>query len=231
MPKEKQYIMYNKKWYALKKSKFCTNKSIVHVSDSMSGKMTDIPSISTSCLKNPICLARMQSGDSICSHCFAKSTIRHYSALGAALDSNYEILTETVLPFDMLPKFKSTVEIVRIESFGDVGNITQAINYANIARNNPHVIFAWWSKNMPIIKTAFEKSGGKPSNVIMVESSPKLNVEKDVSCDIVDKVFTVYDDEHIEKDNVDINCGARDCNTCRRCYKKSTEKSVKERLK
>ena len=224
MAKEK--ITWNGKQYDLKKSKFCTNKSIVHVSDAMSGKMYGIPSVSTSCIKNPICLARMRDGNSICSKCFAKATINHYSALGKALESNYEILTESVLPMEMLPKFKDTVEIVRIESFGDVANITQAINYANMVRNNPHVTFAWWSKNMHIIRMAFEKTGGKPSNVIMVESSPIMDVVHKPSCDIVDKTFTVF-----TWNNPLINCGKRSCNTCRRCYRFDTDMAVYEALK
>ena len=48
--------------YKLRKSKYASNFSPVCVSDSMSGKMENIPSISSSCLANPICLQRMQDG-------------------------------------------------------------------------------------------------------------------------------------------------------------------------
>jgi hypothetical protein len=225
----KKEITVNGKAYTLKKSKFCINYSPVCVSDYMSGKMFGIPSISTSCLVNPICQKRMKDGESICAHCFAEATLSRYKAAGQNAESNYHLLTESVLPLEMLPVF-CNVALVRIESFGDVANVTQAINYANICKVNPSVHFAWWSKNMSIIKKAFDIVG-KPQNVIMVESSEKLNVAKAPSTEYVDKVFTVYDAKTIESENININCGARCCATCRRCYSAETEKVVSEKLK
>lgn len=225
----KKTVFINGKEYLLKKSKYAVNESPIHVSDSMSGKMSGIPSISTSCVCNPICIARMRDGDSICAHCFAETTLKRYTACGKAMESNYYLLTESVLDTALLPRF-ANVAIVRIESFGDVANVTQAINYANICKVNPNVVFAWWSKNMKICKEAFDKVG-KPDNVIMVESSPKLNEQAEISTDIVDKVFTVYDEKTIAEKSVEINCGARCCATCRRCYSKNTEKVVNEKLK
>lgn len=227
--KKTKEIIINGRSYTLRKSKFCMNYSPVCVSDYMSGKMNGIPSISTSCLFNPICLKRMQDGDSICAHCFAEATLKRYEGAGKNAESNYHLLTESVLPTELLPIF-CNVAIVRIESFGDVANVTQAINYANICKANPNVQFAWWSKNMAIIKRAFDIVG-KPDNVVMVESSEKLNVAKKASTEYVDKVFTVYDEKTIAKENININCGARCCATCRRCYSKNTESVVSEKLK
>lgn len=229
MSKTKKFIVVNGKQYLLKKSKYAINESPLHVSDDMSGKMSGIPSVSTSCLVNPICKARMKQGDSICAHCFAETTLRRYTACGKAMESNFHLLNDSVLPLDLLPIF-ANVAIVRIESFGDVASVTQAINYANLCKVNPHVVFAWWSKNMSIIEKAFDIVG-KPDNVIMVESSEKLNVEKEKSSPIVDKVFTVYDEKTIAQKSVEINCGARCCATCRRCYRKDTESVVNEKLK
>ena len=215
--------------YKLKRSKYCINESPIHISDSMSGKMSGIPSISTSCLCNPICLKRMQDGNSICAHCFAYATLNRYKAAGQAMESNYHLLTESILPTDLLPIF-ANVAIVRIESFGDVANKIQAINYLNIIKANPDVRFAWWSKNMAIIKSAIDEIG-KPKNVVFVESSEKLNKAKIASFEFVDKVFTVYDEKAITENNVNINCGARCCATCRRCYNKNTESVISEKLK
>lgn len=224
---KKRFIVLCGKEYLLKHSKFSIrgNKSPIHVSDNMSGKMDGIPSISTSCVCNPICIARMKNGNSICAKCFAVGTIKHYGALGKALESNFHLLNDSVLDLDLLPRFKSSVEIVRIESFGDVASVTQAINYANICKVNPHVTFAWWSKNMSIIQKAFDIVG-KPSNVIMVESAPLMDTEINPSQPCVDKTFTVY-----TKMSDNINCGKRSCMKCRRCYRFDTEKSVKELLK
>lgn len=215
--------------YLLKKSKYAANKSPVHISDSMSGKMSGIPSISTSCLANPICLKRMLDGDSICSHCFAETTLNRYKDTGKAMLNNTYLLTESILPESMLPVFLNVL-IVRIESFGDVANVTQAINYCNICRKNPLVTFAWWTKNVNIVSKAFDLVG-KPDNVILVESSPKVNKEIKPSSKYVDKTFTVFSKEYIIANNIDINCGSRCCATCRRCYSKDTEKAVFEQLK
>lgn len=218
-----------RKRFNMHKSKYCVNISPVAISDYMSGKMENIASISTSCEKNLICLARMKDDDSICAKCFADATVRRYSELGKNLAANFDLLTNEVLPVEMLPIFKPEVSIVRIESFGDVANITQAITYINIIKANPHVTFAWWSKNAWLINDAIDLVG-KPSNVILVESSEKLNVQKDRSANF-DKVFTVYDPEHIASEGVKINCGARSCATCRRCYSKRTGSVVNEKLK
>ena len=211
----------------MKKSKFCINASPVHVSDSMSGKMSGIPSISTSCLMNPICQKRMKDPNSICAHCFAAATLNRYTAAGRAMAANYELLTSRILTDEELPIF-GNVAIVRIESFGDVANVTQARNYVRIIKANPAVTFAWWTKNAGIVAAAFKVEGGKPDNVVMIESSPYLNTVKPLSAGM-DKTFTVYD--KIAAAGVEINCGARCCATCRRCYSKQTESQVSELLK
>lgn len=195
----------------------------------MSGKMSGIPSISTSCLENPICKARMQNPDSICAHCYAAATLQRYTAAGKAMSVNYTLLSETVLPFELLPRF-GNVSIVRIESFGDIGTYEHAVNYANIARVNPQIVFAWWTKNANIVNQVFDDFG-KPENVLLIESSEKVNEQKKHVSKYADKVFTVYDESAIAAQGIDINCGARSCVTCRRCYRKDTEKTVSEKLK
>ena len=215
--------------YPLLKSKFTVNESPVHISDYMSGKMAGLPSISTSCLDNPICQARMKDGNSICAHCFAAATLNQYKTCGEHASNNLRLLSENVLALDLLPVF-GNVRFVRIESFGDVANVNQAINYLNIAKVNPEVTFAWWSKNMPIIAKAIEIIG-RPGNIIFIESSERVNVAKAKSFDFVDYVFTVYDKPTITAESVEINCGARRCLTCGRCYHKGNGEQVREQLK
>lgn len=229
----KAYVSLNGRDYRLKKSAYAMNYSPVHVSDSMTGKMENVVSISTSCLCNPICRARVAEGKSICAHCFADAILqgakRRRKALVDAMESNFHLLTESVLPLDLLPVFPN-ISILRIESFGDVANVTQAINYANIARVNPSVTVAWWSKNLNFLRQAFDAIGGKPANVIVIQSSFFVNTpaERDP---VADKVFTVYDPEFAAAHDIDINCGARSCATCRRCYSHDTGADVREMLK
>lgn len=211
------------KEYPMRRSKFAANYSPVIVSDNMSGKMAGIPSISTSVLDNPICKKRRAQKDSICSKCFAASTAARYSSLAKNLSSNLELLTGEILPDDVLPRFiPELANIVRFESFGDLAHVNQAINYLNIARVNPGVRFAIWTKNIGILAAAVERVG-KPGNIRIIYSAPIINqaidVEKTKSTfPAVDAVFTVYDKKHVAANDIDINCGAKSCITCRNCY-------------
>ena len=47
----------------------------------------------------------------------------------------------------------------------------------------------------------------------------------------VDHVFTVYDKKFIEENNIEINCGSRDCLGCQLCYHGDTEFYINEKLK
>ena len=47
----------------------------------------------------------------------------------------------------------------------------------------------------------------------------------------IDHVFTVYDKNTIKENNIDINCGGKDCLGCQQCYHKGTEFYIREKLK
>lgn len=256
--KVKAFITFNGRVYELRKSKFATNASPVIVSDYMSGKMTEIPSISTSVLLNTICQERRKIKGSVCEHCFAAATAEFRKELRQNLETNYHLLTEQVLPMEALPVFKDTVKIARIESFGDIQNENQVLNYINIIRKNPNVTFGWWSKNIKIIENVMTITG-KPKNMVLIQSSMFVNKEEKRKSKFVDKIFTVYNDPYIrevktireclkamgklkkkeEKEEVTkifekhfINCGARSCMRCGKCYNThDTTFLVKERLK
>lgn len=72
-------------------------QNILHLSYRMSAKMTNILSLSTNCNKNPICQARSKIKGSICEHCFAASTLSHYTSLDENTLSNFWILTTSEL--------------------------------------------------------------------------------------------------------------------------------------
>lgn len=201
----------------LYQSKFTVNFSSIYVSENMSGKMSGVPSISTAVSCNPICKARAQDPESICSKCFAMNTVARYSALREHLIDNFNLLTGSVLDLDALPIF-GNVKAVRLESFGDLANTTQAINYINIAKVNPGVVFTIWTKNPAFLDRAI-KECGKPANMICILSSEKINVIRDASAySWIDHVFTVYSPDYIDANGVEINCGARSCITCMKCY-------------
>ena len=182
--------------------------------------MTGLHSLSTAVTVNPHCIKRMQKGDSICAHCFAASMMKQYTRLNNALKSNTEILAASVLPFSVLPLIPS--RYFRFEAFGDIINTNQVINYFNIARKNPDTLCALWTKNPHIVAKAIEMGHEKPANLQIVLSSPLVNRPvKSTKYSFIDKIFTVYDKQTAK--GVNINCGARSCLACGRCYRPNPE--------
>lgn len=193
-------------------------KNLIHITKH-TGKMAHIPSISTTCLNNILCQARMKTGKTICAHCFSVSIQKRYSQLTKCLIKNTEVLTSSVIAENDLPVLNNIY--FRFESFGDLNNEIQVINYFNICKKNPKTRFALWTKNPWFIDKAIKAGNAKPENLNIIFSSVFMN---DVNLAVanyytfIDKVFTVYDKEHAK--NVEINCGSRDCWNCGRCYEK-----------
>jgi len=227
-----QYVSAFGLRFHLRASRYTLNASPLHVSDDMSGKLSGIPSISTSCRCNPHCLRRMTSGrlDAICRACFAEKTLGRYDDTERAAESNFLLLTSGLLPDEWIPRF-GNVQFVRIESFGDLYNVNQARNYLRIIKNNPRVTFAWWTKNAGILARAI-KLEGRPKNVVLVQSSERIDRPEEKRFPFFDHVFTVYrSEETAAAHGRRINCGARDCLGCLRCYSRRTARDVSELLK
>lgn len=186
---------------------YCTNHT---------GKMSGLHSISTAVTVNPLCIKRQQNPGSICSKCFAVALAKRYTALNKCGELNAEILTAGLLAYDVLPLIPS--RYFRFEAFGDLINVWHVANFFNIARKNPDTFCALWTKNPHIIAKAIEMGFSKPANLQIVLSSPIVNRPiKSTKYDFIDKIFTVYDPEAAK--GQDINCGARSCLSCGRCYR------------
>lgn len=198
-----------------------------------SGKMKGISSIGTSCASNPHCIARRQNGESVCSKCYAATYMKMRDALKNHLEENAKILSTRIMTDNELPVI--TDPIFRFESFGDIYNAIHLTNYVNICRKNPNTRFALYTKNIWILDEVFNKNGiEKPNNLSIVVSSPLLN--KPIEFDrakywFVNHVFTVYDKKYIAENDVDINCGAKNCLGCQICYHTGGEFYVSEKLK
>ena len=194
------------------------------------GKMTGMYSLSTSCNCNERCARNAQIKGSICEACFAKRQMQLFPSMEKPLAQNYEILTSEIIEWDDLPIINALY--FRIEAFGDVANVTQAINYMHLIQKNPGVFFGWWSKNMDIINQMFKETGyEKPANVNFIESSLFLDKAKHPSYWFVDKVFTVFNQETIKEREININCGAKSCLSCGLCYHKNDIIYVNEKKK
>lgn len=203
----------------------------IHFTENMTGKMEGMQSLSTSCTVNPHCLERIKNNDLICAHCFAFAHFDIYKNNLPCFEKNAENLTAEIIPVDYWPILNCFW--FRFESFGDLINTTQCINYFNLCLKNPRVNFALWTKNPWIIDEAINAGHKKPDNLIIVYSSPVLN--KSVGAEIIkkwsfiDKIFTVYDEDHVA--SVDINCGSKKCIECGLCYEKNETMFINEKLK
>lgn len=199
------------------------------VTDGHTGKMKGMCSLSTCCNCNKRCMRNATIEGSICANCFARNTLKRYPALEKHTQKNFEILTESIIPYNELPTLNYA--FFRIESFGDIANVNQAVNYLNIIRKNGYTRFGWWTKNCDILAKAINKIGFKPNNVQIICSSLLLNHKCKKGYDFVDKTFTVYDDDYIKANNIEINCGGRKCIDCLNCYLEGGEDDVRERKK
>ena len=201
----------------------------LHFTTNHSGKMAGMVSISTSVTTNERCAKNAQIEGSICQKCFATKQMKVFPTMEKPMVENQRILTSEILPAEKLPAINSLY--FRFEAFGDLNNATQVKNYFNICYKNPRVKFALWTKNPDYIAEAIADGYTKPENLNIVLSSLFVNKERKNPFPFVDKVFTVYDPAHIEAENIDINCGAKNCFTCGLCYEKNGVTVINEKLK
>lgn len=200
----------------------------IHFTTKHTGKMAGMISLSTSVKDNPICKIRAQVPGSICEKCFAARQMDYQTGMRDCFARNLEILSASII--DAWPVIDPVkYPYFRFESFGDLASVIQAINYINLATVNPAVKFAWWTKNPEFIAAAIKAGYKIPRNVTIIQSSCFVNIADAPKYDFIDHVFTVYDKDHT--DGVKINCGARCCKTCGRCYTKRTATNVNELLK
>lgn len=201
----------------------------IHITVNHTAKMEGFWSLSTSCLVNPFCIKMQESDDPtvICTKCYAGAMAKRYGNLNKALEQNADILTSELL--EVFPRI--TVLNFRFEAFGDLINVTQAINYLNIAYANPRVGFGIWTKRPDILAKAIEQVG-KPDNLEIQLSSVHVNKVADASkWDFVDRVFTVYDADYAVDNGVVINCGGANCSASAKCYTDNQIKEISEMLK
>lgn len=202
------------------------------------GKMNGLWSISTACTACELCRKRHESGKitfkeaqktieaiCICLFCYSFDMLRRYPSLKKKLEDNtsfycYNDLKDSDIPFINAAFF-------RFEAFGDLINVQQFKNYSTIAKNNKHCTFTLFTKNAFIVKNALEMYGIEiPENMIIIYSNPLMNTEKELEevkkkYSFIDKVFNVYSPAGAAHFNKCINCGARSCANCLKCYKKS----------
>lgn len=201
----------------------------LHFTTQHSGKMAGMVSISTSVTTNKRCEKNAQIKGSICEKCFAAKQMKFYPSMENCMVENQRILTSEILPLEKLPTINNLY--FRFEAFGDLNNAIQVKNYFNICYKNPKVKFALWTKNPDYIAQAIKDGYEKPENLNIVLSSLFINKERKTRYSFIDKIFTVYDPTFIDENNVEINCGAKNCFSCGLCYEKNGVNIINEKLK
>lgn len=194
-----------------------TLASALWIVNHMANKLEGICSISTSVHDNCFCQRWRKVKDCICAHCYAHTQQLRHTGLKEHNILNGIILRNVLLPIAALKRLSIVFPYLRIESFGDVANVTQARNYIRIIKAFPEKRCAIWSKNLAIWAEAF-KAEGKPKNTTFIASSPYMNkpIAETIleSFPFIDHIFTVYDKKYAKEHNIIINCGGRKCMEC-----------------
>lgn len=189
------------------------------------GKMAGIGSISTSSLLNCNCKKRCCLNNAICSKCFSNFYQGFRKQLREKLARNTELLTTRLLTKLEIQNLCISSLFFRFEAFGDLINSIQFKNYCNIARFFKNTKFAIWTKNPHVIVEYVKKGGRIPKNLTIGLSSLFINSrmnEKSIAYFEkffhVDFVFTVFNEKYINENNININCGSKNCLNCHFCY-------------
>lgn len=200
-------------------------KQLLKVSTNLRGKMTGMTVVTSACTNNPHCEKLAKIEGSICSHCYARRSLSYMKGPREAYVKNGILLSSGIIPKEELPYINA--EFCRLESHGDLINETHLENYVNLCKKNRHCKFSLWTKQIGIIESYFATHKA-PKNLTIIFSSLMVNKQMDIQkykdMGLKCKVFTVYDKPYLkEHKDVVINCGARSCITCQKCYTSKEE--------
>ena len=200
----------------------------------MSGKLKGIDAINTNTCSNSFC-KKMSNTDNkyvICKHCYSMNMLKTFRKnCQPSFQHNSNILSTKLIDKHDIPKFKH--ELLRLHAHGELINQTHADNFIRLCKFKPDKQIVLYTKRLDLINNAICRQSHtiKPDNLIIVYSNPIIDhpitkIPDSKLFRYVDKVFNV-----LSKPDKKINCGARNCNKCRLCYKKSTTNIIYELVK
>ena len=194
--------------------------------DKMDGKMAGMKSLNTSPSCNPFCQSMQKVGKYICSSCYSNNTEKRWKDAKKSWENNFHVLSNHALEEGELVGTKA--EIYRFSAHGDLGSRIHYENLVRIAEYNPKTTFALWTKNHSVIR-----QGGviELPNLIHIYSTPNLNEPNPVVPDGFDRSFSVYTYDFAMENGIDVNCGAKNCLSCRLCYEHNDVEYVNEIIK
>jgi len=199
-------------------------KLTYHKAGKIKSKMEGMQSLSTTMLSNPYCQKMRLNKKTVCSKCYA---VRYNTKI---TDSFYLWNTDLLETGDfVVPSI--TANVFRFNAIGELSSTNQFNSMLKIVTAHKKVTFSLWTKRVDIINEVF-KDVKKPKNLILIYSSPIMNTRANIlKLEHFDKVFTVFNKEYINNNNIEINCGDKKCKDCMICYSKNKIKYVNELAK
>lgn len=197
---------------------------LLSISQGLTGKMAGMPAITSSMLCNETCQKLCGVKGSVCEKCYTHKYLSCRPNVAMRYKENSDLLSSSVIPIKQLPFVNAAY--CRLESFGDLINVTHLHNYVNLIKKNDHCTFSLFTKNYAMVFRYFAEHK-QPKNLSIVLSSLMLN-EPFQECQIPDylhnvKIFTVYTKPYAKTNDVIIDCGKSRCIDCRRCYSKNKQ--------
>lgn len=195
------------------KSKECI--IVIKITTKHSGKMKGLISINTNSLTIPNCIERAKNDKLVCGACYSNKLLKLRPVVANAYQVNNNFLSMKVHDQEYLPRLNAST--VRFNAFGELINIEHAINLIKICYKNKNTQFSLWTKETAMIWKAI-RDFGKPDNLILIYSDYAVNKPIKEMPRYFDKTFTVWSKDHKNADF--INCGAKACFDCFKCYDK-----------
>jgi len=200
--------------------------STPHIS-TMSGKLNGLQAINTDTVSNTFCQKMNSTGNSICTKCYSMNSLtKHRKNCRPAFMGNSELLSKSILQPSQIPFINQSY--FRFHGHGEIINMTHLWNFVQIARANPHTTFALWTKRKDFIKKMMTQQkytsipSGKPANLILIYSNPKIDSVQIEPPIHFDKVFNNITKKGYKGEN----CTGQKCIECLACYKKDSGTDV-----
>lgn len=184
----------------------------IHFTHHTNGKMSGLVSLNTSSLNNDFCKKKSRNRNNICHFCYSTKYEKLRKNLEKAYLKNGLILKRDHIEIPVIP-----YRWLRVNSFGELINISHLDNIVQLARKNDHCTFSLFTKRLSLLNYYFYNNN-KPKNLIVIYSTTKLNKVleyNDLSFKnkkIIDKVFSVTNQKDLK-----INC-TKNCFECMKCY-------------
>ena len=167
--------------------------------------------------------------DYICSSCYSRTILKRRIDLHFKCSKNEWFYSNIELTLKDIPFLND--KYFRFESFGELTSTLKVKNYFLICEKNTDTFFAFFTKMPHIISIAMNYYNiAKPCNCKILQSSYRKNNVDTIKRDFIDTTFTVYTDDFIKNNSIDINCEKK-CIHCLKCYTHNNIAEISERLK